>query len=339
MMLFEFFIAACCFTESFSGDYMKWLSIKDTTKVTWLNVSAEFDVNYSHIQVYKTNDSINGRPNVSFYIVADIKNKKVRVTTDTTFKRRLTPTEFYLKNHEPTIVVNGTFFDFTSNRNLNAVMKNGNLTSYNLHSVALKGKDTLLYLHTFKAAIGINKNRKADVAWLFTDSNSSKPFATQQPIRFYKDSFPFVSKNILRSKLAENHSDNHQRHLRRWKMHTAIGGGPVLIQNSTIHITNNEEQMFSGKAVDDKHPRTAIGYTSEGKLIILVVQGRTPGIAEGVSLTELAKLMLDLGCVEALNLDGGGSSCMLVNGKETIKTSDKGGQRPVPGVLLIQAFR
>jgi exopolysaccharide biosynthesis protein len=46
--------------------------------------------------------------------------------------------------------------------------------------------------------------------------------------------------------------------------------------------------------------------------------------------------MLDLGCVEAMNLDGGGSSCMLVNGKETIKPSDKEGQRPVPAVLAIQ---
>ena len=94
--------------------------------------------------------------------------------------------------------------------------------------------------------------------------------------------------------------------------------------------------MFTGKAIDDKHPRTAMGYTADGKLIILVVQGRFPGVAEGASLTQLAKMLLDLGCVEALNLDGGGSSCMLVNGKETIKPSDKEGQRSVPGVFIIQ---
>ncbi len=46
--------------------------------------------------------------------------------------------------------------------------------------------------------------------------------------------------------------------------------------------------------------------------------------------------MADLGCVEALNLDGGGSSCVLVNGKETIQVSDKTGQRPVPGVFIIK---
>ena len=122
----------------------------------------------------------------------------------------------------------------------------------------------------------------------------------------------------------------------RWKAETAIGGGPVLIHDAKIRITNNEERMFTGKAIDDKHPRTAMGYTADGKLIVLVVQGRMPGVAEGASLPQLAKLLLDLGCVEALNLDGGGSSSMLVNGKETIKPSDKEGQRPVPAVFIIQ---
>jgi exopolysaccharide biosynthesis protein len=48
-------------------------------------------------------------------------------------------------------------------------------------------------------------------------------------------------------------------------------------------------------------------------------------------------MLKDLGCVEALNLDGGGSSCLLVNGKETIRPSDKTGQRAVPAVFIIKA--
>ena len=68
---------------------------------------------------------------------------------------------------------------------------------------------------------------------------------------------------------------------RKWKVQTAVGGGPVLIQNGLVHITNNEEYRFAGKAIDDRHPRTAMGYTKDRKLIILVVEGRNPGIAEG----------------------------------------------------------
>ena len=119
-------------------------------------------------------------------------------------------------------------------------------------------------------------------------------------------------------------------------MQTAVGGGPALIQNPDIKITNNEERKFTGNAINDKHPRTAMGYTKEGKLIILVVQGRYPGVAEGASLIQKAKILQDLGCWEALNLDGGGSSCLLVNGKETIKPSDATGQRAIPAVFVIR---
>jgi exopolysaccharide biosynthesis protein len=61
-----------------------------------------------------------------------------------------------------------------------------------------------------------------------------------------------------------------------------------------------------------------------------VIQGRFPGVAEGATLTQQAQLLKNIGCWEALNLDGGGSSSMLINGIETIKPSDKEGQRQVP---------
>ena len=80
-----------------------------------------------------------------------------------------------------------------------------------------------------------------------------------------------------------------------------------------------------------------MGYTKDNKLIILVIEGRHPGIAEGVTLIQEARIFKELGCWEALNLDGGGSSCLLINGKETIKVSDASGQRPVPAVFIIKA--
>ena len=55
----------------------------------------------------------------------------------------------------------------------------------------------------------------------------------------------------------------------------------------------------------------------------------------GLTTADVANVLLDLGCVEAMNLDGGGSSCMLVNGKETIKVSD-GSQRAVASTLMLK---
>jgi exopolysaccharide biosynthesis protein len=123
---------------------------------------------------------------------------------------------------------------------------------------------------------------------------------------------------------------------KKWKIKTAIGGGPVLLQDGDIKITNNEELKFAGKAILDKHPRTAVGYTANNQLIVFVCEGRFPGRADGLTLTQMAGLLKEIGCVEALNLDGGGSSCLLINGKETIKPSDKEGQRPVPAVFMIR---
>jgi exopolysaccharide biosynthesis protein len=131
------------------------------------------------------------------------------------------------------------------------------------------------------------------------------------------------------------HEKDYKKTFAKWKMQTAVGGGPVLLQDGKIKITNNEEFKFAGKAINDKHPRTAMGYTQDGKLIILMIEGRNK-VAHGATLTQEAQIFKDLGCWEALNLDGGGSSCLLVNGKETIKVSDAAGQRPVPAVFIIK---
>ncbi len=294
-------------------------------QLKWHNVDSLYGPLLSSVHVYQTTDSLDGKPNIAFYVIADLNDRKLNFTTDTTFKRRFTPKQFYEKNEQPLIVVNGTFFDFITNRNLNTVIKEGKLVSYNVHSTALKGKDTLTWLHTFRSAIGISKKRKADVAWIYTDSSVRYAKAFQNRPVVFKYSNALISKNQPQLAGAE-----------KWKMQTAIGGGPALIHDSKISISNNEEHMFFGNAINDKHPRTAMGYTADGKLIILVVQGRFPGMAEGASLNHLATILLELGCVEALNLDGGGSSCLLVNGKETIEPSDKSGQRAVPGVFIIK---
>jgi exopolysaccharide biosynthesis protein len=306
-------------------------------QLKWKNVDSFYQPLPATLHVFRSTDSIEGKPNIAFYIIADLKDRNLRFTTDTTFKRRLTVQQFFDKNKQPLVVVNGTFFDFASNRNLNTVIKNGKLVSYNVHTIPLKGKDTLTYIHPFRSAIGITKNRTADVAWLYSDTSLKRPFAFQKTINAYKDSVSDITKSDVLRISKTISSSFETKSYKKWKMNTAIGGGPVLIQNGKVQISNNEEKMFVGKAIDDKHPRTAMGYTADDKLIILVVQGRFTGIAEGASLVQLAIILTDLGCKEALNLDGGGSSCLLVNGKETIHPSDKEGQRPVPAVFIIMS--
>jgi len=308
----------------------------------WINADSAFQPLPKNFHVYKTTDSLDGKPFIAYYAEAKLKDRNLNFTADTTYKRRLTPKQFFEKNNNPLLVVNTTFFSFATNQNLNVVIKDGSIVSYNVHTIAARGKDTFTYRHPLGSAIGISKKRNADVAWIFSDSTEKFSYAIQFPFLPIRDSLvnlKFAYAKYITSIISSDYSGKHYSdaiQLKKWKMQTAVGGGPVLLQNGKIKITNNEELKFAGKAIDDKHPRTAMGYTNDGRLIILVIQGRFAGIAEGATLTQEAQLLKELGCVEALNLDGGGSSCMLISGKETIIPSDKGVQRAVPAVFIIK---
>lgn len=293
-------------------------------QIAWKDVSREYGLTTPSVRLFRSEELLDGAFNISFYASVDMKDKRNKAFVDTTFRRRLTPTQFDKRNPGSVITVNCSFFEFVQNRNVNLIVQNGKTVAYDTPAVSRKGKDTLTYVHTLGSAFGINKSGKMDIVYNFNDSSLSHPYYSQMVITPLIDSLPKLS--VV---------DNRLSFLKKWKIYQAFGGGPVLVQNQSIAITNNEERKFAGKAIQDKHPRTAIGYTADGKMIILVVQGRMKGLADGATLPQLAKIMLELGCMEAMNLDGGGSSCMLVNGKETIKPSDKEGQRPVPAVLTV----
>ncbi len=315
------------------------ISILSSGQLTWINVDTLYQPLPSSVHVFKSTSLLDGKPNIAFYVEADLKDKSLDFTVDTSNDRRLTPTQFFERNRNALLVVNTTFFSFETNRSLNVVIKNSKLVGYNVHTNYGRGKDTFTYRHPFDSALGINKKREADIAWLHTDSSMKYPYAYQQAVPADKDSFISINTNNRRKTEMRHLSFVGKTPSKKWRMKTAVGGGPVLLQEGEIKISNNEELKFGGKAIEDKHPRTAIGYTRDHKLIVLVIEGRHAGSAEGANLVQEARIFKDLGCLEALNLDGGGSSCLLVNGKETIKISDAAGQRPVPAVLLIKTAR
>jgi hypothetical protein len=304
-------------------------------QLRWTNVDSLFQPLPKSVHVYKTTDLLDGKPNIAYYVSADLTDKDLTFAVDTTLNRRLTPTQFFEKNNQPLLVVNCTFFSFETNQNLNTIIKAGKVVGHN-KSIPGKGKDTLQYHHTLNSVIGISNKRKPDIAWVYSDSNSRYAVASQFPFRSFKTGNIQLSQSLLGPFINDTAYNLSPSKLHKWKMQTAVGGGPVLLQNGNIQITNNEERKFAGKAIEDKHPRTAIGYTNDRKLIILVIQGRFAGLAEGATLKQEAYLLREIGCWEAMNLDGGGSSCLLINGKETITPSDKEKQRAIPAVFIIE---
>jgi exopolysaccharide biosynthesis protein len=295
-------------------------------KIEWKNVSTEFGLTTNTIQVFtSTSTTLNDSVFKAYYVLINTNASNIEMGVDTTLYRRLTPSAFYERLTKPTVVMNASFFEFKNNTNLNVLVHRGNILAMNKQDIEGKGKDTLTYTHVLNSAMGMQKNGKMDIAYTYTDSNSKEVLYQQSPMTPIKD------KN---AKLALN--EHALVNLKKWKLDWAVGGGPVLVKDGTIFISNNEEKKFAGKAIADHHPRTAMGYTKDGNLILLAVQGRMKNIAVGTTLTETAQIFMDLGAVEAINLDGGGSSCLLINGKETIKPSDPTGQRPVPAVFFVK---
>lgn len=119
----------------------------------------------------------------------------------------------------------------------------------------------------------------------------------------------------------------------------AVGGNPLLLRDSVIVPTVDTDGAESFRGLN---PRTAAGYADSGRrLLLVVIDGRQPGYSVGTTVRETAALLQDLGAREALNLDGGGSTAMIVrdptsgNVHTVNKPSDAIGERPVGNAVVV----
>lgn len=100
-----------------------------------------------------------------------------------------------------------------------------------------------------------------------------------------------------------------------------ISGGPYLVKNGEVYVDMTAQKLG---AIGGRNPRSAIGYTADNNFILVAVDGRE-GSSIGMTLMELANFMQSIGCVGAINLDGGGSTVMYVNGRVVNKPHMTGG--------------
>jgi exopolysaccharide biosynthesis protein len=109
----------------------------------------------------------------------------------------------------------------------------------------------------------------------------------------------------------------------------------MLLRGGVVRITDIEELINVNNT--SSRPRTALGYTTSGKIVLMAVEGDNSSAGyPGITLLELASLLNSLGCTDAVNLDGGGSSSMVIGNQLTIRPGDNGVERPVISALLIK---
>ncbi len=111
-----------------------------------------------------------------------------------------------------------------------------------------------------------------------------------------------------------------------------IGAGPQLVANGRAAVTKTEEQ-FPADIAKGRAPRTAIGLKDDGTWLLAVVDGRQTN-SVGMTLEELAELLVKYGAETAVNLDGGGSSEMVVN-HQIVNSPSDGEERPVGSGIVV----
>lgn len=111
----------------------------------------------------------------------------------------------------------------------------------------------------------------------------------------------------------------------------AIGGGPFLVKNSQVYI-DRDAQKFSLANV--RAPRTAVGVTRDDHLLLVTIDGRQKDVSIGVTFEELAAIMIELGSINAMNLDGGSSTQMCVLDEIVNSPTIAGGSTVSNGLIV-----
>lgn len=275
-----------------------------------------------YISVYKYKKDLSGKLVQAYIAVADVSAGKAKFKILGEKKGSHTPTEFYEANSHPKVVLNGGFF--WSDTSLGLIIKNGETVS-RIEPVNIRkynGADAYYYPTT--GAFGMESSGKCTAQWVYHSGNTLYAYPAPAPIKAGEKPLPRPSANFPEGGFV-------------WNPIEAISAGPLLIRKGEYkNLWENE--LFdeaSGIGPVSNQPRSAIGYHPSRYVMFFVCEGRnkTPN-TPGMTLKNVADILLELGCTEAINLDGGGSSCMLVNGKETIIPSD-GKQRKIPNMVAI----
>lgn len=129
----------------------------------------------------------------------------------------------------------------------------------------------------------------------------------------YRSLEPFLNEKKINVEIGTNPEWSDVKHI--------ISGGPYLVRASEVYVDMTAEKLA---AIGGKNPRSAIGYTKDNRLVMVAVDGRE-NQSVGMTLMQLAGFMKSIGCTNAINLDGGGSTVMYVNGQVVNNPAFKGG--------------
>ncbi len=294
----------------------------------------------SSVQVYKTTTPLNGRVFNAWYAIADVSSDvELRVLDPHACK---TVDDQFAAAGDCHVLVNGGFF---YNGHIGITVRDYQLEGSIISNRGSLDKNDPEYNVTYcptKGVFGVDGKGVAGVRWAATGEDDV--------VHYFDKPMPVVVGEGRYGKVSADYPCPEQV----WNPKNAISAGPVLVYDGNVcfdfsttsrsernFICNYEIHAYDIFGTRSGTPdRTAIGCTADGKVILFVCDGRIRG-SKGATLTELAQIMKGLGCVYALNLDGGGSTAMVAGGQHLnsleVNTSGKIANRAV--VSTVGFFR
>ncbi|HYG19831.1 MAG TPA: phosphodiester glycosidase family protein, partial [Ohtaekwangia sp.] len=225
------------------------------------------------IRVFETNGLLSDGARVrAMYATIDLRDENLKLRAVGSNTRRETTLDTY-QHQRAILAINGGYFAYNKSESL--IVSDGELVAPGPANFT-------------RGAFGIVKG-KPQIVWPY--AIHSDLFAFNEPVSVQGGKAPLSARNLT-----------------PWHPSQALGGGPVLVKDGKLRDTSLEEGF--GESHLKRHPRTAIGYRDDYTLVLMVVDGRQETSA-GVTIRELAQIMLATGCRGAVNLDGGGSSAMV----------------------------
>lgn len=324
---------ACACSQKGDGipDVWPW-NDPDADDKPWVEITdGSFGQLPDGIKLYHSPEVLKGKLAVGYIATVDLTKASWHVwgmkdpTLQGSDDALNTPTQVYNAQGAPALVMNGGYFYVDSGINYPAslAVENGELLSPNINYAS---EDWITMYYPTKAAFIQHADGSIEASWSYWADTD------------HHYVYPLPAENSYGSTPQPIPDENYPAGAKAFEAKTAIGAGPVLIKNGEICNTWRYECLPGDYDVNclGRAPRSAVGLTSSGLLVLFVCEGRnmTEGVP-GYSTEDVARILKEFGCSDAINLDGGGSTCLLVNGIETIKPSD-GAQRSVGSCIYIK---
>ena len=262
-------------------------TLHDSIDMKWRIIKNNIGNNISLYEGYNPNVPLRG-----WAVLVPLKDNQIRILVSEDEDGVSTNSQIS-SIFNATVVINGGYFfrGKSPMRHVGLLKSNDSLYEPASNSVY---RDNIKY-KTNRGAFGIYHDNTVDISWASTRNDS-----------IFCWSFPF--KNRPGKPASINYSFS-----QFWNVKEAIHAGPILLRNRAVNVSS-EQEVFFNTPVDGVQPRSAIGYKKNGDVVMMVIDGRQVD-SRGAYLEELAMLMKQFDCEEALNLDGGGSSSLVVNGE------------------------